>query len=145
NFTLYRVDQASVAGAVVDGAYGARRVDNDTAGAVVKPPSVKMAYGASYPGCAADDAVMSGTVTVCAESNAPSVEFWAGKTKLATVAPAGALAQTTLNLSTWPYGRAYVYARAIGATGRISISRVLRIRVNQSGVAVLPLPAAGSD
>lgn len=141
NFTLYRVDRTDIAGGVVDGVYIAIRVDNETTGAVAKPPSARMV---SYSGCAADDAVMSGTVTFCAESDAPTVEFWAGKTKVATVTPGGVLAQATLNLNTWTYGRAYVYAKAIGANGRYTVSRVLRIRVGQTGVVGQILAPAGS-
>lgn len=128
NFTLYRKDQTIAASSGLDIEYQAVRVDGDTSYAVSKPPMANIVWGSSFPGCAADDSVASGTVTVCAETDAPTVEFWAAGLKIATVSSAGLLAQVAFNMATWPYSRAYIYAKAIESSGRYTLSRVLRIR-----------------
>lgn len=128
NFTLYRKDQTATVGGWMDAEYQAARVDGDTSYGVSKPPMANIAWGSSFPGCAADDSVASGTVTVCAETDAPTVEFWAAGQKIATVSSAGLLAQASFNMATWPQSRAYIYAKAIGSSGRYTVSRVLRIR-----------------
>lgn len=133
NFTLYRKDQTGTGGAY-DAEYEAIRLSNDTAAAVSKPPMANMVSGGSFPGCAVDSAVVSGLATVCVETDAPIVEFWAGGVKIATVGAAGLMAQAIFNMSTWPYSRAYVYAKAIGSDGRYNISRVIQIR-KPSGIS----------
>ena len=123
NFTLYRRGRA-IPGGVFDAAYEAIRVDNDTAGTVAPPPMVRLLQGG---GCVADEAVVpSGTISVCAETDAPTVEFYNGKDLIARVGAAGT-AQVTFNMGAFPKKRAYVYAKAIGANGRVNYSRVLRV------------------
>jgi hypothetical protein len=127
HFNLHRKDQVGVGG-VFDAEYDGIRVNNDAAGALSRPPMVNMVSGSSFPGCASDDAVVNGLVTLCAETDAPTVEFWVGGKRIATVSAAGLLAQTIFSISTWPHGGAYVYAKAIGSDGRVSHSRVFRLR-----------------
>lgn len=123
NFTLYRRGVA-IPGGVLDGAYEAVRVNNDTAGTVAPPPMVRMTQGG---GCVSDEAVVSGgTISLCAETDAPTVEFYNGKDLIARVGAAGS-AQVTFTLSSFAKKRAYVYAKAIAANGRVNYSRVLRV------------------
>ncbi len=127
NFTLYRKDQAA-AGRVFDAEYVAMRQDGDTAGTFAAAPRVKMAFGTSYPTCAADNAVATGMITLCAVTDAPTVEFRQGKTLIATVSASGGIASTTFNMGTYTNRRAYFYAKAIGANGRVNYTRVIRVR-----------------
>jgi hypothetical protein len=123
NFTLYRKDRI-LPGSVYDAAYDARRVDNDTAGTVLPPPRIRIVQGG---GCIADEAVVNtGTITLCAETDAPTVEFYVGKDLIARVGAAGT-AQATFNMGTFARKRAYLYAKAIAANGRYNYSRVLRV------------------
>lgn len=123
NFTLYRKDRI-LSGSVYDAAYDARRVDNDTAGNVLPPPRVRLLQGS---GCVSDEAVVTtGSITVCAETDAPTVEFYLGKDLIARVGASGT-AQTTFNMGTFAKKRAYIYAKAIAANGRYNYSRVLRV------------------
>jgi hypothetical protein len=130
---------------VYDAAYDARRIDNDTAGNVAAPPRVRLTQGG---GCATDEAVVTtGTVTLCAETDAPTLEFYVGKDLIARVGAAGT-AQTTFNMDTFTKKRAYFYAKAIAASGRYNYSRVLRVvKASSSSSASLsqaPTTAAGT-
>jgi len=140
NFTLYRPDRA-LAGSVVDAAYGARRVDNDMTGTALPPPRIYLQQGG---GCVADETVVTAaTVTLCAETDAPTVEFYVGKDLIARVGAAGT-AQATFNIGAFPKKRAYLYAKAIAANGRINYSRVLRVLKTTTPPPPTPRPTATS-
>jgi hypothetical protein len=138
NFTLYRPDRV-IANSILDGAYSARRVDNDTAGTVAPPPRIRLQQGS---GCVADETVVTATtVTLCAETDAPTVEFYVGKDLIARVG-AGGTAQATFNVGTFGKKRAYLYAKAIAANGRINYSRVLRVLKVSTAGTPQPTPTA---
>ncbi len=139
NFTLYRKDQ-QIPGGVYDAAYEATRVNNDASGTVLPPPRVRMLQGS---GCVADEAVVpTGTVTLCAETDAPTVEFYTGKDLIAKVGAAGT-AQVSVSMTTFPKKRGYFYAKAIAANGRVNYSRVLRVirEVPSTAPALVQAPA----
>ena len=144
NFTLYRPG-LRIAGGTFDAAFDATRVDNDTAGATLRPPRVRFVAGAPYGGCVADDARMAGTTTLCAETDAPRVTFWAANQRIVQVNSSGGLAQATFDMRTWPHLRAYFYAQAEGANGRINYSRVIRVqKASIAAPAAAETPGAGS-
>jgi hypothetical protein len=127
NFTLYRPDRRDVGG-VYDAVSDAIRVNNDTRGAFAPTPRVRMVSGASFGGCAADEAIATGSVTVCAETEAETVEFYVGNRLITRVENVRGFAQATFNMGTWPHRRGYFYAKGIDTNGQQAYSRVVRVR-----------------
>lgn len=129
NFTLYRPDRRDVGG-VYDATIDAIRVNNDTRGTFASTPRVRMVSGASYSGCTADETVSAGSVTLCAETDAETVEFYAGPRLITRVENVRGFAQATFDMRSWPHRRVYFYAKGIDANGQHANSRVIRVRRN---------------
>lgn len=127
NFTLYRPDRRDVGG-VYDANADAMRVNNDTRGTFASAPRVRMVSGASFGGCVADETLATGSVTVCAETDAESVEFYVGNRLITRVDNVRGFAQATFDMRSWPHRRGYFYAKGIDANGQQGYTRVIRVR-----------------
>jgi hypothetical protein len=127
NFTLYRPDRRDVGG-VYDAAADAMRVNNDTRGTFASAPRVRMVSGGSFGGCAADETLAAGAVTVCAETDAETVEFYVGNRLITRVENVRGFAQATFDMRNWPGRRGYFYAKGIDTNGQHAYSRVIRVR-----------------
>jgi hypothetical protein len=129
NFTLYRPDRRDVAGGVYDATFDAIRLNNDTQATFPAPPRVKMVSGTGYsPGCVADDAVATGMITLCVETNAEDLEFYVGPRLIGRLDNVNGFAQMTFDMRTWPNRRGYFYAKGIAPNGRHNYTRVIRVR-----------------
>lgn len=121
NFTLWRLDDPSApAGAIIDTAFNAKRLDNDTIATRPQPPRVRLVSPA-------DDVIDADTVTLIAESNAAEVVFWQANHVLARVPVVNGRATFTFDMRQHPHRRAYFWAGA-ASNGAASTSRVIRVR-----------------
>jgi hypothetical protein len=127
NFTLYRPDRRDVGG-VLDTVADAIRVNNDTRGTFASAPRVRMVSGGSYGGCVADESLSASVVTVCAETDAETVEFFVGDRLISRVDNVRGFAQAQFDMRTWPSRRGYFFARGTDANGQQGYSRVIRVR-----------------
>jgi hypothetical protein len=87
-----------------------------------------MVSGTAFGNCAADETVASGSVTVCVETDAESVEFYVGDRLIARVENVRGSAQASFDMRSWPHRRGYFYAKGIDANGQVNYTRVLRVR-----------------
>jgi hypothetical protein len=127
NFTLYRPDRRDVGG-VLDSVMDAIRVNNDTRGTFPSAPVVRMVSGAAFGGCAADETLATGSISVCAETDAETVEFFVGSRLIARVDNVRGFARANFDMRSWPGRRGYFYARGIDRNGQQNYSRVIRVR-----------------
>ncbi len=122
NFTLYRRDETPVpAGAGLDAAYNALRVDNDTAGTRPRPSRVRLVTPS-------DDATAPGMVRLTVQTDATQVDFYQAHHFLGRVAVVGGSASLDVNMAQHPNRRAYFWALTTSANGAVHTSRVIRLR-----------------